>query len=109
MLFRLDFTQKTDGRLLVDAHASDPNRPNRGGHNSSAVLFANPDTFRALVDTAHLDEATAHGLLEAARVAESQPEMPTCCLQADLSEEQLDCLNMTPALELYGGKQDSSE
>lgn len=103
MLFRLDFTQKTDGRLLVDAHASDPNRPDRGGKNSCAVLFASPETFRALVGTAHLDDATAHGLLEAARVAESQPEVPTCCLQAELSEEQLDCLNMVPALELYKG------
>lgn len=103
MLFRLDFTQKTDGRLLVDAHASDPNRPNHGGKNSCAVLFANPDTFRGLVEVAGLDQATSHGLIEAVRVAESQPEVPTCCLQAELSEEQLDCLNMVPALELYKG------
>lgn len=109
MLFRLDFTQKTDGRLLVDAHASDPNRPTRGGKNNSAVLFANPETFRALVGTANLDEATAQGLLDAARVAESQPEVPTCCLRAELSAEQLDCLNMVPALELYDAKPDSPE
>ena len=100
MLFRLDFTQTSAGKLLVDLHASDPERPHRG-KNSCAVLFADAQTFRGLVDAAELDEATRNGLLEAVRVAESQPETPTCCLQADLSDDQLDWLNMVPARELY--------
>lgn len=100
MLFRLDFTQTSDGKLLVDAHASDPNRPHRG-RNSCAVLFRDPATFRGLIEAAELDEATVTGLTEAVRVAESQPETPTCCLQADLSEDQLDWLNLGPAGELY--------
>ena len=100
MLFRLDFTQTSAGKLLVDAHASDPERPRRE-KNSCAVLFADAATFRGLVDQAELDEATRNGLLEAVRVAESQPETPTCCLQADLSDQQLDWLNMVPARELY--------
>ncbi len=101
MLFRLDFTQNSDGKLLVDAHASDPNRPRRSGKNSCAVLFANPQVFRDLVEAAELDGTTSTNLLEAVGVAESQPETPTCCLQAELSEAQLDYLNMVPALELY--------
>lgn len=101
MLFRLDFTQTSAGKLLVDLHASDPERPHYGGKNSCAVLFADASTFRGLLDQAELDEATRNGLLEAVRVAESQPETPTCCLQADLSEQQLDWLNMVPARELY--------
>ena len=100
MLFRLDFTQTSAGKLLVDAHASDPQRPRRE-KNSCAVLFADAATFRGLVDQAELDEATRNGLLEAVRVAESQPETPTCCLQADLSDDQLDWLNLVPARELY--------
>ena len=100
MLFRLDLTQTSDGKLLVDAHASDPNRP-RHDRNSSAVLFADAATFRDVVGAAELDAATEASLIEAVRVAESQPETPTCCLQAELSEEQLDSLNMTPALDLY--------
>ncbi len=100
MLFRLDFTQTTAGKLLVDAHASDPHRPHHA-KNSCACLFADGATFRGLVEAADLDEATANGLIEAVRVAESQPETPTCCLQADLSEEQLDWLNLVPARELY--------
>lgn len=100
MLFRLDFTQTSDGKLLVDAHASGPDRPRRD-RNSCAVLFADAAVFRGLVGAAELDETTANGLLEAVRVAESQPETPTCCLQADLSDDQLDWLNLGPARELY--------
>ena len=100
MLFRLDFTQTSDGKLLVDLHASDPARVHQG-KNSCAVLFADAGTFRSIVGVAELDEATAGSLLQAVGVAESQPETPTCCLQAELSEAQLDNLNMTPAMELY--------
>ena len=100
MLFRLDFTQTSDGKLLVDLHASDPGRPHPG-KNSCAVLFSTPETLRGLIAVAELDLDTAGSLIEAVRVAESQPETPTCCLQADLSPDQLDNLNMTPALDLY--------
>ena len=91
MLFRLDFTQNADGKLLVDAHASHSERT-RQNKNSCAVLFADAPTFRGLDEAAELD---------AVRVAESQPETPTCCLQAELSDDQLDWLNLGPVRELY--------
>ena len=102
MRFRFDFKQTSEGKFLVDAHASDATpRARAERHNSAAVLYASPDVFLQLIHSGGLSPDAIRTLEQAVRVSTSQPGTSVCCSEVDLSETHLTHLNLSPARELY--------
>ncbi len=102
MRFRFDFKQTTEGKFLVDAHASEASpRARAERHNSAAVLYASPEVFLELVHSGGLSPSAISTLEQAVRTSMGQPGTSVCCSEVDLSETHLTHLNLSPARELY--------
>ena len=94
MLFKLAFNKTIRGTLRVSAAAA-------RGSDHVLSIFDNDEAFVRLLEVAGLDAETFSSLKGSAELAFHSTNIPACCEEVELTNNQLSVLRLSEARRLY--------